>query len=45
MEQVVRAFKRSPYKPAGKTGTAQTVYGGESDIGRNDKAIVKNAII
>ncbi|MFP3414050.1 penicillin-binding protein 2 [Bacillus sp. SIMBA_074] len=33
----VRAFQKAPYKPAGKTGTAQTVYGGESDIGRNDK--------
>lgn len=33
----VRAFQKASYKPAGKTGTAQTVYGGESDIGRNDK--------
>ncbi|MCU4767345.1 penicillin-binding protein 2 [Bacillus toyonensis] len=33
----VRAFQKAPYKPAGKTGTAQTVYGGESDIGRNEK--------
>ncbi len=33
----VRAFQKTSYKPAGKTGTAQTVYGGESDIGRNEK--------
>lgn len=33
----VRAFQKVSYKPAGKTGTAQTVYGGESDIGRNEK--------
>ncbi|MEH7154108.1 penicillin-binding protein 2 [Bacillus thuringiensis] len=33
----VRAFQKAPYKPAGKTGTAQTVYGGENDIGRNAK--------
>ncbi|HDR4423995.1 TPA: penicillin-binding protein 2 [Bacillus cereus] len=33
----VRAFQKAAYKPAGKTGTAQTVYGGESDIGRNEK--------
>ena len=33
----VRAFQKASYKPAGKTGTAQTVYGGESDIGRNEK--------
>lgn len=33
----VRVFQKAPYKPAGKTGTAQTVYGGESDIGRNEK--------
>ncbi|PFY59154.1 penicillin-binding protein [Bacillus toyonensis] len=33
----VRAFQKAPYKPTGKTGTAQTVYGGESDIGRNEK--------
>ncbi|MEC0099424.1 penicillin-binding transpeptidase domain-containing protein, partial [Bacillus anthracis] len=31
------AFQKASYKPAGKTGTAQTVYGGESDIGRNEK--------
>ncbi|KFM99766.1 penicillin-binding protein 2 [Bacillus clarus] len=30
-------FKNLPYKPAGKTGTAETVYGGESDIGRDEK--------
>ncbi|MGE6363797.1 peptidoglycan D,D-transpeptidase FtsI family protein [Bacillus paramycoides] len=29
-------FKGLPYKPAGKTGTAETVYGGESDIGRDE---------
>ncbi|MDM5188309.1 penicillin-binding protein 2 [Bacillus sp. DX4.1] len=33
----VRYFKQAPYKPAGKTGTAQTVYGGENPIGRNGK--------
>ena len=33
----VRAFQKASYKPAGKTGTAQIVYGGESDIGRNEK--------
>ncbi|CKG25296.1 peptidoglycan D,D-transpeptidase FtsI family protein [Bacillus cereus group sp. MYBK81-2] len=33
----VRAFQKASYKPAGKTGTAQTVYGGESDIGKNEK--------
>ncbi|KFM95181.1 penicillin-binding protein 2 [Bacillus clarus] len=33
----VRYFKQAPYKPAGKTGTAQTVYGGENPIGRNEK--------
>ncbi|MGD6888152.1 peptidoglycan D,D-transpeptidase FtsI family protein [Bacillus mobilis] len=33
----VRAFQKASYKPAGKTGTAQTVYGGESDVGRNEK--------
>ncbi|MGN4422699.1 peptidoglycan D,D-transpeptidase FtsI family protein [Bacillus cereus group sp. MYBK30-1] len=33
----VSKFQKAPYKPAGKTGTAQTVYGGDSDIGRNDK--------
>lgn len=33
----VRAFQKASYKPAGKTGTAQTVYGGESYIGRNEK--------
>ncbi|MGA5677696.1 peptidoglycan D,D-transpeptidase FtsI family protein [Bacillus bombysepticus] len=33
----VRAFQKAPYKPAGKTGTAQTVYGGENAIGRNAK--------
>ncbi|MEE6182208.1 peptidoglycan D,D-transpeptidase FtsI family protein [Bacillus pretiosus] len=33
----VRAFQKASYKPAGKTGTAQTVYGGERDIGRNEK--------
>ncbi|GAB6488718.1 penicillin-binding protein [Bacillus sp. UMTAT18] len=33
----VRAFQKVSYKPAGKTGTAQTVYGGENDIGRNEK--------
>ncbi|PDY08335.1 penicillin-binding protein [Bacillus cereus] len=31
----VRHFKNAPYKPAGKTGTAQTVYGGDNEIGRN----------
>ncbi|MFB6731629.1 peptidoglycan D,D-transpeptidase FtsI family protein [Bacillus mobilis] len=33
----IRAFQKASYKPAGKTGTAQTVYGGESEIGRNEK--------
>ncbi|PFZ12352.1 peptidoglycan D,D-transpeptidase FtsI family protein [Bacillus pseudomycoides] len=33
----VKYFQKSPYKPAGKTGTAQTVYGGDSKIGRNEK--------
>ncbi|WJE83883.1 penicillin-binding protein 2 [Bacillus sp. DX3.1] len=33
----VRYFKQASYKPAGKTGTAQTVYGGENPIGRNGK--------
>ncbi|PEF33713.1 peptidoglycan D,D-transpeptidase FtsI family protein [Bacillus wiedmannii] len=33
----VKTFQKAPYKPAGKTGTAQTVYGGDSEIGRNDK--------
>ena len=33
----VKYFKNAPYKPAGKTGTAQTVYGGENEIGRNAK--------
>ncbi|MEC3317150.1 penicillin-binding transpeptidase domain-containing protein, partial [Bacillus thuringiensis] len=31
----VRADQKAPYQPAGKTGTAQTVYGGENEIGRN----------
>ncbi|AZJ24323.1 penicillin-binding protein (plasmid) [Bacillus wiedmannii bv. thuringiensis] len=31
----VRYFKDASYKPAGKTGTAQTVYGGDNEIGRN----------
>ena len=33
----VKYFKNAPYKPAGKTGTAQTVYGGDDQIGRNAK--------
>ncbi|EOP53285.1 MULTISPECIES: peptidoglycan D,D-transpeptidase FtsI family protein [Bacillus cereus group] len=33
----VKYFQKAPYKPAGKTGTAQTVYGGDSKIGRNEK--------
>ncbi|KOS28074.1 penicillin-binding protein [Bacillus anthracis] len=33
----VKHFKNAPYKPAGKTGTAQTVYGGDNEIGRNAK--------
>ncbi|MEI4802997.1 penicillin-binding protein 2 [Bacillus sp. FJAT-51639] len=33
----VKYFKNAPYQPAGKTGTAQTVYGGENEIGRNAK--------
>ncbi|RHW05921.1 peptidoglycan D,D-transpeptidase FtsI family protein [Bacillus cereus] len=33
----VKYFKNDPYKPAGKTGTAQTVYGGDDPIGRNEK--------
>ncbi|KOS27544.1 penicillin-binding protein [Bacillus anthracis] len=33
----VKHFKDAPYKPAGKTGTAQTVYGGDDEIGRNAK--------
>lgn len=32
----VATFKNLPYKPAGKTGTAETVYGGDSDIGRDE---------
>lgn len=32
-----KAFQNAPYKPAGKTGTAQTVYGGDDPIGRNAK--------
>ncbi|MFJ7616114.1 peptidoglycan D,D-transpeptidase FtsI family protein [Bacillus cereus] len=31
----VRTFQKAPYKPAGKTGTAQTVYGGDDEIGRD----------
>ena len=38
-------FKGLPYKPAGKTGTAETVYGGESDIGRDENNNRKNVII
>lgn len=30
-------FAGAPYKAAGKTGTAQTVYGGDKEIGRNAK--------
>ncbi|MDR4241532.1 penicillin-binding transpeptidase domain-containing protein, partial [Bacillus mycoides] len=30
-------FAGVPYKAAGKTGTAQTVYGGDKEIGRNAK--------
>ncbi|MGY1423380.1 peptidoglycan D,D-transpeptidase FtsI family protein [Bacillus cereus] len=33
----VKTFQKAPYKPAGKTGTAQTVYGGESEKGRDEK--------
>ncbi|MEN1936339.1 penicillin-binding protein 2 [Paenibacillus sp. 102] len=33
----VKYFQKAPYKPAGKTGTAQTVYGGDNKIGRNEK--------
>ncbi|EOP91349.1 penicillin-binding protein transpeptidase [Bacillus cereus HuB4-4] len=33
----VQKFQKAPYKPAGKTGTAQTVYGGESEKGRDDE--------
>ncbi|QWI72943.1 penicillin-binding protein 2 (plasmid) [Bacillus mycoides] len=33
----VKYFKNDPNKPAGKTGTAQTVYGGDSKIGINEK--------
>ncbi|WP_459502687.1 peptidoglycan D,D-transpeptidase FtsI family protein [Bacillus sp. C1] len=33
----VKYFKNASYKPAGKTGTAQTVYGGDNKIGRNEK--------
>ncbi|KFN01924.1 penicillin-binding protein 2 [Bacillus clarus] len=33
----VKTFQKAPYKPAGKTGTAQTVYGGDNNIGRNAK--------
>lgn len=29
-------FQNDPNKPAGKTGTAQTVYGGDSEIGRDE---------
>ncbi|MDM5374168.1 penicillin-binding protein 2 [Bacillus bombysepticus] len=32
----VKKFKNAPYKPAGKTGTAETVYGGESEKGRDE---------
>ncbi|MDH4420458.1 penicillin-binding protein 2 [Bacillus sp. AFS054943] len=30
-------FTGAPYKAAGKTGTAETVYGGDKEIGRNAK--------
>ncbi|PEB43296.1 peptidoglycan D,D-transpeptidase FtsI family protein [Bacillus pseudomycoides] len=33
----VRYFQKAPYKPAGKTGTAQTVYGGEDPVGRDSE--------
>lgn len=33
----MKYFKNASYKPAGKTGTAQTVYGGDDPIGRNAK--------
>lgn len=33
----VAHFQNLPYKPAGKTGTAETVYGGDSDVGKDGK--------
>lgn len=33
----VAHFQNLPYKPAGKTGTAETVYGGDSNIGKDGK--------
>ncbi|CAM4289825.1 Penicillin-binding protein [Bacillus manliponensis] len=33
----VKYFQNSPHNPAGKTGTAETVYGGDDKIGRNEK--------
>ncbi|PDZ71064.1 peptidoglycan D,D-transpeptidase FtsI family protein [Bacillus pseudomycoides] len=32
----VAHFQNLPYKPAGKTGTAETVYGGDSNIGKDE---------
>ena len=33
----VKYFQKAPYKPAGKTGTAQTVYGGDELYGRDSQ--------
>ena len=35
--QVQNTLQMHHIKPAGKTGTAQTVYGGDKEIGRNAK--------
>lgn len=31
----VKYFQNAPYKPAGKTGTAQTIYGGDDPMGKD----------
>lgn len=33
----VHYFQKASYKPAGKTGTAQTVYGGDDPVGRDEQ--------
>ena len=38
-------FAGAPYKAAGKTGTAQTVYGGDKEIGKRQTVSVKKHII
>ncbi len=38
--QLQNTFTGAKYKAAGKTGTAQTVYGGDKEIGRNAKVNV-----